>query len=62
MDDLEQICSDDGNRTQNNKNLKSLINKGFQLDCGNEPSQTSKIDKQVNFDDAQFQKMIHVFD
>lgn len=62
MDDLEQICSDDGNRTQNNKNLKSLINKGFQPDCGNEPSQTSEIDKQVNFDDAQFQKMIHVFD
>ncbi len=62
MDDLEQICSDDGNRTQNNKNFKSLINKGFQLDCGNEPSQTSEIDKQVNFDDAQFQKMIHVFD
>ena len=40
----------------------NLINKGFQSDRANGTTRASEIDKQINFDNAQFQNMIHVFD
>jgi hypothetical protein len=63
VDDLEQMSSSGGIQTQSNDKLKNLINKGFQTDgTVNGSIRATEIDKQINFDNAQFQNMIHVFD
>jgi hypothetical protein len=63
VDDLEQMSSSGGIQTQSNDKLKNLIIKGFQTDgTVNGSTRATEIDKQINFDNAQFQNMIHVFD